>query len=149
LSQLVVDTTKIKDQGSLYIPALIPEANQELVAAAIKGIQGSLKALGFHYSFQKSEKVSQLYNGLLSRLAQEESLMFDTSFAAKIENRSLGMVAGTYGSVKWTTEGKRINLNFAIAELDCNNLCEDSRFARHKVLYAYIFKICLQSTFPF
>ena len=87
--------------------------------------------------------MADLDSKLLCRLASKEffykeknpGIRFDLSFAAKIENRSLGVVAGTKGSLTW--EGgrgsKRTTVDFLCVEIDCDNTSEELKFARDKV----------------
>ena len=127
----------------LYVPSLIPERNEKEIKRALDQIRQSTNSLGFYASFRKSDSVADLYSKLLCRLASKEfffkeknpGIRFDLSFAAKIENRSLGMVAGTKGSLTW--EGgkgsKKSTVNFVTVEIDCDNASKEMKFARHKV----------------
>ena len=126
----------------LYVPSLIPEKNEKEIKKAVAEMRRSKNSLGFYASFTKSDSVTDLYSKLLCRLASKEffykeknpGIRFDLSFAAKIENRKLGIVAGTKGSLAWEgSRGTRITVNFVIAENDCDNTSEELKFARDKV----------------
>ena len=106
-------------------------------------------SLGFYTSLTKSDTVTDLYSKLLCRLASKEffckeknpGIRFDTSFAAKIENRSVGIVAGTQGSLTWEGEGgSRTTVDFVIVEIDCDNTKKEFKFARDKVTKLCFYK---------
>ena len=126
----------------LYVPSLIPERNEKEIQRAVDEIRQGKNSLGFYASFRKSDSVTDLYSKLLSRLASNEffykeknpGIRFDLSFAAKIENRSLGMVAGTKGSLTWEGgRGSKTTINFLTVEIDCDNTSNELKFARNKV----------------
>ena len=83
--------------------------------------------------------MSNLYSKLLCRLASKEffyesenaGIIFHVSFAAKIEERNLGLVAATKGSFKWTIGFSNVPIDFIITEED--NTALNRRFARYKV----------------
>ena len=127
----------------LYVPSLIPERNEKEIKRAVNEMRQSENTLGFYASFTKSDSVIDLYSKLLCRLASKEfffkeknpGIRFDLSFAAKIENRSLGIVAGTKGSLTWDggRGSKRTTVDFLCVEIDCDNTSEELKFARDKV----------------
>ena len=127
----------------LYVPSLIPERNEKEIKRAVNEMRQSENTLGFYASFTKSDSVTDLYTKLLCRLASKEffykeknpGIRFDLSFAAKIENRSLGVVAGTKGSLTWEKAGgsKRTTVDFLTIEIDCDNARKELKFARDKV----------------
>ena len=126
----------------LYIPSLIPEKNEERIQTALDKIKKSQNSLGFHLSLQKSDRVTDIYSKLLCRLASKEffhreknpGIRFDVSFASKIEDRSLGLVAGTKGSLIWRGKGDMATVvDFLIVEIDCDNSNKEMKFARNKV----------------
>ena len=135
---------KSYEKPRLYIPSLIPEKNEKVIKKAFDDIRKSKNSLGFHLSLQKSERVTDMYSKLLCRLASEEfffkeknpGIRFDVSFASKIENRKLGLVAGTKGSLIWVDRGGlKITVNFLITEFDCDNTIKELKFARNKVTF--------------
>ena len=126
----------------LYIPSLIPEKNEEKIKTALEKVKKSENSLGFHLSLQKSDRVTDIYSKLLCRLASKEffhkeknaGIRFDVSFASKIEDRSLGLVAGTKGSLIWRgKEDMATVVDFLIVEIDCDNSNKEMKFARNKV----------------
>ena len=133
--------TEMED-GSLYVPSLIPEKNEGKIKKAFEKMKKSEHSLGFRISLQKSDRVTDIYSNLLCRLASKEffyqeknGICFDISFASKIENRKLGLVAGTKGSFNFERkEGVRTPVDFLIAEVDCDNSNKEWKFARNKVL---------------
>ena len=135
--------TPLPDLSSLYIPSLISGENQACVRKEMRTMEVSPDALAFYYSFKKSESVSNLYSKLLSRLASKEffyesqnaGITFHVSFAAKIEERNLGVVAATKGTFMWTMGSKNIPMDFIITEED--NTALDQRFARTKVFSTF------------
>ena len=133
----------------LYVPSLIPERNEKGIKRAVENMRKSPDSLGFYTSLTKSDTVTDLYSNLLCRLASKEffckeknpGIRFDLSFAAKIENRSVGIVAGTQGSLTWEGEqGSRTTVDFAIVEIDCDNTKKELKFARDKVTKLYFYK---------
>ena len=100
---------KCDKKPCLYVPSLIPEKNEKQIKRAVENMRRSPDTLGFYASLTKSDTVTDLYSKLLCRLASKDffyqeknpGIRIDTSFAAKIENRSLGIVAGTKGSLIW------------------------------------------------
>ena len=133
---------KSNKKPCLYVPSLIPERNEKEIRSAVDEMRRSPDSLGFYASFRKSDSVTDLYSKLLSRLASKEfffkeknpGIRFDLSFAAKIENRSLGIVAGTKGSLAWEVQGgSRTTVNFLTVEIDCDNTSKELKFARDKV----------------
>ena len=135
---------KSNEKPRLYIPSLIPEKNEKVIKNAFDDIRKSKNSLGFHLSLQKSERVTDVYSKLLCRLASEEfffkeknpGIRFDVSFASRIENRRLGLVAGTKGSLIWEDKGNsKITVNFLITEFDCDNTNKELKFARNKVTF--------------
>ena len=130
------------EKQCLYVPSLIPETNEKEIKRAVDEMRQSQDSLGFYASFRKSDSVTDLYSKLLCRLASKEfffkeknpGIRLDVSFAAKIENRSLGIVAGTKGSLAWEVQGgSRTTVNFLTAEIDCDNTSKEFKFARDKV----------------
>ena len=140
---------KSANKPSLYVPSLIPEKNQRDIIKAVEDTKKSPDTLGFYASFPKSDSVTDLYSKLLCRLASNQfffkernpGIRFDKSFSAKIENRTLGIVAGTKGSLAWEGgEGSRTIVDFILVEIDCDNTRRELKFARDKVTnirYAY------------
>ena len=133
---------KSANKPSLYVPSLIPEKNQIQIIKALEDIKKSPNSLGFYASFPKSDAVTDLYSKLLCRLASNEffykerdpGIRFNKSFSAKIENRTLGVVAGTKGSLLWEgEEGSGTIVDFILVEIDCDNTKRDLKFARDKV----------------
>ena len=137
--------TPIADPPSLYIPSLISVENEAQLRKNIQEMEVCPDALAFYYSFQKSEGVSNLYSKLLTRLASKEfffesenaGITFHVSFAAKIEERNLGLVAATKGSFKWTIGSINVPIDFIVTEED--NTALDQRFARYKVAFYEFF----------
>ena len=132
------------EKPCLYVPSLIPETNEKEIKRAVDEMRQSQNSLGFYASFRKSDSVADLYSKLLSRLASKEfffeeknpGIRFDLSFAAKIENRRVGIVAGTQGSLTWEGErGSRTTVDFVIVEIDCDNTKKELKFARDKVTH--------------
>ena len=128
------------EKPCLYIPSLIPEKNEERIKNAFEKIKKSPNSLGFHLSLQKSDRMTDIYTNLLCRLASKEffyqeknGICFDISFAAKIENRELGLVAGTKGSFFVEGKERKTPVDFLIAEVDCDNSTKEWKFARNKV----------------
>ena len=133
-------------KACLYVPSLIPEKNEKQIKRAVEDMRKSPDSLGFYTSLTKSDTVTDLYSNLLCRLASKEffckeknpGIRFDLSFAAKIENRSVGIVAGTQGSLNWEGEGgSRTTVDFVIVEMDCDNTKKELKFARDKVTKLY------------
>ena len=131
--------TEMED-GSLYVPSLIPEKNEGKIKKAFEKMKKSEHSLGFRISLQKSDRVTDIYSNLLCRLASKEffyqeknGICFDISFAAKIENRELGLVAGTKGSFFVEGKERKTPVDFLIAEVDCDNSTKEWKFARNKV----------------
>ena len=138
--------TEIKDNDeSLYIPSLISSENEGAIKEQLETFKASKDSLGFYYSFQKSDKASQLYNNLLSKLTSKKhffykmkvpGIYFEQSYSAKIENRSLGLVAGLHGSLKWTDSNSvsstKQKVDFLLLEYDIQD--SDMNFATHKVI---------------
>ena len=132
----------------LYVPSLIPARNEKEIKRAVNEMRQSKNTLGFYASFTKSDSVTDLYSKLLCRLASKEffykertpRIRFDLSFAAKIENRSLGVVAGTKGSLTWDggRGPKRTTVDFLCLEIDCNNASKELKFARDKVIQMFL-----------
>ena len=128
---------------TLYIPALIADENEKYIEEQIKKFRENENSVGFHYSFQKINAVSGLYNKMLSKLASKEvfhnmknpGITFHKCFSAKIENRKLGVVGGLHGSFKWTTDEASPPeiVEFLVLEKDCDNSEKNFKFARHKV----------------
>ena len=132
-----------EEKPCLYIPSLIPEKNEERIKNAFEKIKKSPNSLGFHLSLQKSDRMTDIYTNLLCRLASKEffykeknpGIQFGVSFASKIENRSLGLVAGTKGSLMWEGKGGlKTAVDFVIVEIDCDNTNKEMKFARNKVI---------------
>ena len=141
--------TPIADPPSLYIPSLISGDNEAWMKKEIQAMEVNPDALAFYYSFKKSESVSNLYSKLLCRLASKEffyeaefaGITFHASFAAKIEERNLGLVAATKGTFKWTIGFSNVAIDFIITEED--NTALDQRFARYKVNIEAFFTMML------
>ena len=124
--------TEIKEPKSLFIPSLINSGNETFIRDQLKEFIMSDSSLGFHFSFGKCEKTSQLYSILLSKLANKgKGIYFEKVYCAKIENRPLGLVAGLCGSLKW----KESVVDFLLLEYDFDDIKEDFQFARHKFVY--------------
>ena len=126
----------------LYIPSLIPDKNRKAIKRAVAEMRKSEHSLGFYISLSKSDSVSDLFSKFLCRLATKEffyndknpGIQFDKSFAAKIENRSLGIVAGTKGYLTWVGRGgSQTVVDFVVVEMDCDNTDQQLKFARDKV----------------
>ena len=130
----------------LYIPSLIPETNEKAIKKAVAKMRKSQRSLGFYTSFRKSDSVSDLFSKLLCRFQSKEAskeffykeknpgISFEISFAAKIENRNLGIVAGTKGYLTWDGKGdSQTVVDFVIVEMDCDDKDKQLKFARNKV----------------
>ena len=148
---------KSDETPRLYVPSLIPERNEKEIRSAVDEMRRSPDSLGFYASFRKSDSVTDLYSKLLSRLASKEfffkeknpGIRFDLSFAAKIENRSLGIVAGTKGSLTWDGGRKSKNtiVDFLIVEIDCDNTSKELKFARDKVTQMFLQSLIYKKSF--
>merc|ERR1712183_467906 len=68
--------------------------------------------------------------------AEFAGITFHASFAAKIEERTLGLVAATKGTFKWTIGFSNVAIDFIITEED--NTALDQRFARYKGISVYL-----------
>ena len=144
LKKLNLATEMEGDENTcLYVPSLIPEKNEGKIKKAFERMKKSTHSLAFHLSLQKSDTVTDIFSKLLCRLSSKDffyqeknpGIRIDTSFAAKIENRSLGIVAGTKGSLIWEgNEGIRTTVDFLIVEMDCDNTNKELKFARNKVI---------------
>ena len=130
----------------LYIPSLIPETNEKAIKKAVAKMRKSQRSLGFYTSFRKSDSVSDLFSKFLCRFQSKEAskeffykeknpgISFEISFAAKIENRNLGIVAGTKGYLTWDGKGNsQTVVDFVIVEMDCDDKDKQLKFARNKV----------------
>ena len=139
--------TEIQNSESLYIPSLIPHINEEPVKARVAEISKSKAARGFYYSFEKCDEVFALFSKLLCRLAskkyfykmKEPGITFRKGFSAKIENRKLGTVAAMTGHLKWSDQEHTDEVEFSVAERDCNELKMDRPFGIHKVYILILF----------
>ena len=135
--------TPIADPPSLYIPSLIPDVNEKYIKDQLRQFRESDNSVGFHYSFKKCREVSGFYNRILSKLASKEffykmknpGISFRKAYSEKIENRTLGVVGGLNGTLKWTTDrgSSPEILQFLVLEMDCDNFDKNFKFARHKV----------------
>ena len=147
--------TPIADPPSVYVSSLISAENEVFLKKEIQAMEVNPDALAFYFSFKKSESVSNLYSKLLSRLASKEffyesqnaGITFHVSFAAKIEERNLEVIAATKGTFKWTVGSKNIPIDFIITEED--NTASDQRFARFKVNIDLLFTVLRLSTTEF
>ena len=139
---LATQMDSIDDSPRLYIPSLIPETNEKAIKRAVRKMRKSKHALGFYTSFRKTDSVSDLFSKFLCKLASPKEffygqknpgISFDISFVAKIENRNLGIVAGTKGCLNWEgTGGSQTAVDFVIVEMECDDTDKQLKFARNK-----------------
>ena len=135
--------SEIEDPMSLYIPALIPDLKEAHLKQRLADISKSEVSRGFYYSFKKCDRVIGLFNRLLCQLAsrryfyktEDPGITFEESFSSKIENRRLGIVAAMAGRLQFFDQDQceTDEIEFIVAEKDCNHFDADRRFARHKV----------------
>ena len=133
--------TEIENPTSLYIPALIPDFKERHLKTRMSEISKSNLTLGFYYSFEKCDEVFGLFNKLLGQLASSKhfykmdqpGIHLQEGFSAKIESRKLGVVAAMAGFLNWFDQDQMDEIEFLVAERDCNHLDENKRFGRHKV----------------
>ena len=133
--------TEIENPESLYIPALIPDFKERHLKARLTEMSKSKLSRGFYYSFEKCDEVFGLFNKLLGQLAsskhfykmEKPGIYLQEGFSAKIESRKLGTVAAMAGFLNWFDQGQMDEIEFLVAERDCNHLDMNQRFARHKV----------------
>ena len=155
--------SEIEDPMSLYIPALIPDLKEAHLKQRLADISKSEVSRGFYYSFKKCDRVIGLFNRLLCQLAsrryfyktEDPGITFEESFSAKIENRRLGIVAAMAGRLQYFDQDQceTDEIEFIVAEKDCNHFDDDRRFARHKVsrksyqisMSEYFLKYCVSS----
>ena len=139
--------TVIQDPKSLYIPALIPDIKETHLRTRIAEINKSPSTLGFYYSFEKSDQVLGLFSHLLGQLAsskhfykmEQPGIYLQEGFSAKIESRKLGVVAAMAGFLTWTDQDQTDEVQFVVAERDCNHFDTNQRFGRHKVFFLVLF----------
>ena len=139
--------TVIQVPKSLYIPALIPDIKETHLKARITEINKSPSTLGFYYSFEKSDQVFGLFSHLLGQLAstkhfykmEQPGIYLQEGFSAKIESRKLGVVAAMAGFLTWTDQDQTDEVQFVVAERDCNHFDTNQRFGRHKVFFLVLF----------
>ena len=139
--------TEIKRPMSLYIPSLIPDHMEDRLNARLAEAKRDKLTLGFHYCFEKCDKVFGLFNKLLVELAsskyfykeEQPGVDFQAGFSVKIENRKLGDVAAMEGSLRWHEDDQSQTdiVEFFVVERDCNFHDLDKRFGRHKVKVMY------------
>ena len=133
--------TEIENPNSLYIPALIPDFKETHLKTRMSEISKSELSRGFYYSFEKCDEVFGLFNKLLGELASSKhfykmdqpGIHLQEGFSAKIESRKLGVVAAMAGFLNWFDQDQTDEIEFLVAERDCNHLDMNQRFARHKV----------------
>ena len=133
--------TEIENPISLYIPALIPDFKERHLKTRMSEISKSNMTLGFYYSFEKCDEVFGLFNKLLGQLASSKhfykmdqpGIHLQEGFSAKIESRKLGVVAAMAGFLNWFDQDQMDEIEFLVAERDCNHLDMNKRFGRHKV----------------
>jgi len=142
--------TELKDPHSLYIPSLASSDNEVAIKLELEKFKKSWDSVGFHYSFQKYKKTSHLFNSVLSKLANKKDYFYKTknpgisfskSYASKIEERSLGLVAGLSGSFKWSDSplaSIQQTVDFLVLEYDHDNTREEYNFARHKGITVFL-----------
>ena len=140
---LATQMDSMNSSHRLYIPSLIPETNEKAIKKAVAKMRKSKHALGFYTSFKKTDSVSDLFSKFICKLASPKEffygrknpgISFDISFAAKIENRNLGIVAGTKGCLNWKGKGdSQTAVDFVIVEMDCDDKDKQLKFARNKV----------------
>ena len=133
--------TEIENPKSLYIPALIPDFKESHLKTRMAEISKGKLSRGFYYSFEKCDEVFGLFNKLLGQLAStkhfykmdQPGIDLREGFSAKIESRKLGVVAAMSGFLTWFEQDQTDEIEFLVAERDCNHLDMDKRFGRHKV----------------
>ena len=133
--------TEIENPKSLYIPALIPDFKERHLKTRMAEISKGKLSRGFYYSFEKCDEVFGLFNKLLGQLAStkhfykmdQPGIDLREGFSAKIESRKLGVVAAMSGFLTWFEQDQTDEIEFLVAERDCNHLDMDKRFGRHKV----------------
>ena len=140
--------SKIEEPASLYIPALIPDLKETHLKQKLDDISKDEASRGFYYSFAKCDKVFGLFSRLLCQLAsktyfyktEDPGITFSESFSAKIENRKLGIVAAMAGRLQYFDQDhyQTDEIEFIVAEKDCNDVDADRRFGTHKVDYHHI-----------
>ena len=148
--------TEIEEPKSLYIPSLIPDFKEGDLRTRLAEIKQSKLTFGFFYSFEKCDEVLGLFNKLLGRLASSKhfykmehaGIHLQEGFSAKIENRKLGVVAAMAGFSKWFDQDQKDEVEFLVAESDCNNLDLNKRFGRHKVQMMPNVDLLCQSPLP-
>ena len=126
--------TEINEPKSLFIPSIINDDNEKDIRDQLKKFKLCDSSLSFHYKFFSSEQPTNLYNILLSKLAgkKQHEIYFEKGYSVKIENMSLGLVAGLCGSLRWATQC----VDFLILEYDWN--IGGDLFSRHKVLFFFL-----------
>ena len=139
---LATQMDSMNSSHRLYIPSLIPETNEKAIKRAVRKMRKSKHALGFYTSFRKTDSVSDLFSKFLCKLASPKEffygrknpgISFDISFVAKIENRNLGIVAGTKGCLNWEGKGgSQTAVDFVIVEMECDDTDKQLKFARNK-----------------
>ena len=124
--------TEIKREASLFIPSLIPDFNREHINQILKNIKKDPNTRGIYFSINKSNQLYTVFNQILSHLLSREDLIaiFEKAFAAKIENREVGMVAAMSGKLKW--DGEDV-VDFVLTERDRDDYADDPTFGRHRV----------------
>ena len=133
--------TEIEEPKSLYIPSLIPDFKERHLKARMSKISKSKLSHGFYYSFEKCDEVFGLFNKLLGQLVSSKhfykmdqpGIHLQEGFSAKIESRKLGVVAAMAGFLNWFDQDQTDEIEFLVAERDCNHLDMNKRFSRHKV----------------
>ena len=64
---------------------------------------------------------------------EQPGIYLQEGFSAKIESRKLGVVAAMAGFLNWFDQDQTDEIEFLVAERDCNHLDMNKRFGRHKV----------------
>ena len=70
---------------------------------------------------------------------EQPGIYLQEGFSAKIESRKLGVVAAMAGFLTWTDQDQTDEVQFVVAERDCNHFDTNQRFGRHKVFFLVLF----------
>ena len=130
-----------EEKNRLFIPSLISNENEEEMKDKFEVLKKRENCMGFYFSIQKHDRTSQLFSHFLSKLAtttdlykENPGIHFDVAFSAKIEQRTLGLVGGLEGTLKWSKSLKdRDDIKFLILEFDNDIRKSEFTFAKHKV----------------
>ena len=131
-----------QEKNRLFIPSLISNENEDKMKNIFEDFKKRENCMGFYFSIQKHDRTSQLFPHFLSKLASTTDLFnknnpgihFHLAFSAKIEQRTLGLVGGLEGTLKWSKSLKdRDDIKFLILEFDNDIRKSEFTFAKHKV----------------